>query len=215
MINQLLRLLHCYSEKNIILRDKMDKDKWEKDKQEKVCFFDLDGILNYYPQTWIDFVNQNREEPIFDDLFVMKNTIPFQEYKDLKESYRTSGHKETLSVRENASYVITELKERGYKVVIISSRPAHKYPQLIGQTVHWLDRHVPNYDEVLFEEKKFIPVLSKYLFLRFGVEDNRYYANLVARWGYKMYLLNTKYNHGEVHKNVIRFTDIKEILNEQ
>lgn len=194
----------------------MHKDKWENDKKQKVCFFDLDGILNYYPQTWMDFVNNiDRERcpfPKFDDLFVMKHTIPYQLYKDLKKEYRTCGVKETFELRSGAIGIFEKLKESGFKVVIISSRPVHQYPQLVAQTVHWLDKKIPIYDEIVFEDKKFIPVLSKYPFLKFGVEDNRYYANLIAIWGYKMYLLNNKYNQGELHANVIRIDSLKEIV---
>jgi len=169
----------------------MDKLKWEKDRQTKICFFDLDGILNYYPQTWIDFVNE-KYGTSWDDLFLMKKNMGYQAYKDAKEEYRTCGYKETLKPRQGIDILFDNLKHNGYYIVIITSRPVHKYPQLNQQTIHWLDRNAPQYDEVIFEDKKFIPIMSKYPFLKFGVEDNRYYANLVGMWGYKVFLLDTK-----------------------
>jgi len=125
--------------------------------------------------------------------------------------YRTCGVKETLTKRDGIDDVIKYLRDNDYWITIITSRPVHRHPQLTAQTIHWLDKNI-DYDEVVFEDSKFISVLSKYPFLRFGVEDNRYYANLIARWGYKMFLLDNKYNQGELNKNVIRISDIMEIV---
>ena len=49
---------------------------WEIKKEEKICCFDVDGVLNYYPQCWIDYVNLTQGTD-FDDLNVMKNTLPY------------------------------------------------------------------------------------------------------------------------------------------
>ena len=191
----------------------MERKKWEKEQKRRICFFDLDGVLNYYPKTWLDFVNEKTGHS-FKSLFTMKAKLAYDAYTSLKKEYRTCGIKEHFPPRLEAKTTLERVHKLGYYIVIISSRPIQEYPSLISQTVHWLDKHFV-YDELLFEEQKHIPVITKYPFLHFGVEDNHYYANLVAKWGYKIFLVSNRYNKGEwLHENVIRIKKLSEVLNE-
>jgi uncharacterized HAD superfamily protein len=44
------------------------------------------------------------------------------------------------------------------------------------------------------------------------IEDHRYYANLVASWGYKVYLMNNQYNRGSILPGVKRIYSLEEVL---
>ena len=51
---------------------------WEIKEKEKICCFDIDGVLlSQYPQCWINFVNRELNTT-FDDLNVMKNTVSYE-----------------------------------------------------------------------------------------------------------------------------------------
>ncbi len=187
---------------------------WEIKKEEKICIFDIDGVLNNYPQFWIDYVNLVTGSE-FDDLNTMKNTLPYEKYRELKEQYRISGVKENLRANDQAAEVTARLKEQGYTIVIMSSRPADKYPTLYNQTVNWLKNNNIIYDYIIFGEKnKHAKILSELPQTKFIVEDNSYNANQISHWGYTVFLLNNKYNRDVlIDKNVYRIDNLLDIFN--
>lgn len=190
---------------------------WEKGEEKKVCYFDIDGVLNDYPNTWLKFLRENVERTTLDirelnDLNQVKYKMPYQIYKNLKYEYRESGYKKTLEADPSASGVTHKLKKMGYHIVIITSRPLDKHPSLFKQTVYWLDRNNIAYDDLIFSENKHIEVLTRYPHLKFGVDDHRYYCNLVASWQYRMFILNNDYNQGALEDKVTRIDSLVDIF---
>jgi len=187
------------------------KDVWEVRENEKTCAIDIDGVLSRYPDGWLTFASAKLGKT-FDDIFVMKNTVPYQQYRDLKHLYRISGVKEHLATLPNASSLTLELKRLGYTIILLSKRPVDEYPVLFNQTVNWLSKNNIFYDGIIFDENKHTKIINDIPHLKFMIEDHRYIANLVAKFGYRVFLVNTKYNEGEVLKNVIRINDLMEIF---
>ena len=196
----------------------MQSNKWEVETGKKICYLDIDGVLNNYPECWLEFIRMkllpkdSRTEYILGDLNRAKHNIPYQEYKDLKWEYRESGYKETIPPNPDASRLTSDLRKLGYHIVIITSRPVKEHPSLFKQTINWLQKNKIEFDDLIFDEDKHIAVLKRYPHLIFGCEDHRYYANLVASWGYDMYLINNRYNSGEILPNVHRIDRLIEIL---
>lgn len=198
----------------------MQSNKWELEQDKKICYLDIDGVLNDYPECWLNFLKQHWSEVTLSlplqivNLHQAKQEIPFQIYKDLKWAYRESGYKENIEPNPMASTMTWHLRQQGYHIVIITSRPVKTHPSLFKQTINWLQKNDIKFDDLIFDEDKHISVLKRYPHLNFGVEDHRYYANLVGSWGYKMYLLDSKYNQGNLHKNVTRIKTLVEILDD-
>lgn len=187
------------------------QNKWDISTSEKVCAFDLDGILNYYPKTWVDYINATLCTS-FKDLNEAKGAIPYSTYKTMKWQYRESGIKAKLEIRAGAKAVMDELQRRGYKILILTSRPFKKHKTLFKQTTSWLDQHQIPYDGIIFGDEKYVEVLTQVPHLRFLVDDHHYYAQSVAQWGYDTFLLNTPYNQAPVLEKVHRIDKLEEIL---
>lgn len=179
--------------------------------QEKVCVFDIDGVLNDYPKTWIDFVNVSLCEN-FKNLNEVKDSLSYSKYKRLKEEYRVSGVKENLCVKKGAKEVINKLRSEGFKIIIISARPVIKYSSLYKQTTNWLAKNGIEYDNLIFSERKQFEVIKYYPNMSFMVEDNRMISNIMSSLGYKVYLLDNEYNQGEVKENVKRIKSLMEVV---
>lgn len=186
-------------------------NKWEEALNDKVCAFDIDGVLNYYPDPWVSFINDWLDTN-FKDLNEAKNTIPYQKYRDIKYEYRESGYKSSLKIRAGASKITHRLKREGYTILNITTRPFHRHRGLFKLTTDWLNKGNVLFDGVVFGENKHIEVLSRAPNLKFMVEDHRYYANLVSQWGYRVYLLDNQYNQGSLLPNVKRIYRLEEIL---
>lgn len=186
-------------------------ERWELDQKALVCGFDIDGVLNNYPQSWLDFVYEQTGK-VFLDLNELKSTLSYKEYKDLKYKYRESGYKGLLPASEHAAYTTQYLQNIGYHIVILTSRPFDKHPNLFRQTVDWLEYHEIAYDNLIANENKYVEVLSRYSNLKFFVDDHRYYANMIAKWGYKVFLLDNPYNQGQIEDSVERIQNLKEVI---
>lgn len=191
----------------------MNLNIWDIKKAEKVCALDIDGVLNDYPRCWIDFIN-SRTVNEFTDLNDVKKTLTYDAYREFKEDYRLSGIKERLIPNEYASYLTHELKKLGYVIIIVTARPANKYPTLYSQTLNWLKANNIAYDSIYFGERdKHAKILFEIPNLKFMIEDNSYIANTVAKWGYKVFLLTNQYNYNlEIADNVVRIENLKDVL---
>jgi len=174
----------------------------------KCCAFDIDGVLNNYPDCWIDFVNLKIGSS-FSDLNEMKAFLTYAKYKKLKDEYRTSGYKIKLPVLEGAAELLCALRDVDYKIILITARPMHKYPDLWIQTKLWLEFNNLPYDVLFHSENKHIEIVTKFPEVEFVVEDNRANANCISRFGYKVFLIDSKYNQGETGDLVFRIKNLK------
>lgn len=177
----------------------------------KVCIFDIDGVLNYYPACWVDFANRMLGEN-FKDLNEMKNTLSYSKYKMAKDKYRTSRIKKLLEVRRGAREVLKELKDKGYYIIMVTARPLDKYPDLMMQTTEWLKMNGLLYDNLFFSEKKHLAILKYFPHIDFVVEDNRKNASDMSACCERVFLVSNEYNDGEVPENVTRIEHLKELL---
>jgi len=177
----------------------------------KTCIFDVDGVLNYYPESYVDFINDELKTS-YADLHEAKENIPYKIYKQLKLKYRVCGVKQQLPVRLDAVEILADLRKQGFYIIILSSRPVHEINSLIMQTSRWLHSNNLFYDYLLFNKEKHLEVIKNFDNVTFIVEDNRAYANSIAKYGgYKVYLLNNQYNQGEVCPKVTRINRLREI----
>jgi len=177
-----------------------------------VCALDLDGTLVDYPRCWIDYVNKIKKTN-FDDLFDMRNKLDKMEYLELKDRYRKSGIKQHLPMIRGAKRFVDKLSKLGYSIIIITKRPYKRYYRIFADTKISLDSNKIKYDAILFDDNKHKTIVSEFPGLSFIVEDNRRIANEISRWGYKVFLLNTKYNQGSIDKNVVRVYNYNEVIN--
>jgi uncharacterized HAD superfamily protein len=183
---------------------------WEVKENQKICAFDLDDTLADSTPFWIRFVNSNINTQ-FANLNEMKNTLPYNKYRELKLKYRTSDIKINIPVIDDAARITSHLKAYGYEIIIITARPFEEHKCLFKLTTDWLNKNHICYDGIIWGENKDIKVMTEVENLKFIVEDHRYIANKCAKFGMRVYLLNNKYNQGETHSNVIRIYSLLEI----
>lgn len=193
------------------------KQRWEKSIGAKIASCDIDGVLNFYPRPWVEFLNEHlatdyEMKMSFKDLNSAKAVIPYQLYRDLKFKYRDCGIKEHLKIRPGAGEMIHQLKAWGFKIVMLTARPFDDHPTLQSQTIRWLQTNQIPFDRLIWGKDKYVKVMTEMPHLTFHVEDHRYYANLIAKWGYRVYLVDNEYNQGVIHENIIRIRDLMEVL---
>jgi len=184
---------------------------WKLKENEKVCALDLDDVLANSIPFWIKYVNKNLKTN-FRDLNRVKNTVPYNVYRNLKIGYRVSGVKLQIPPMKHASKLTLELKKRGYEIVIMTARPMRRHKCLFRDTIIWLLKNKICFDAIIWGEDKYVRAMTDVENLKFLIEDNRYIANKISDFGFKCYLLNNKYNQGKINKNVKRINDLLEVL---
>jgi len=191
------------------------RDSWIELTNEKVVSIDIDDTICDSTPFWIEFVNDKLGTD-FDNLGTLKATLPYNEYKKIKKEFRTSGIKLDIPMIEGASDLTRKLKELGYKIIIITARPANEYPELTKITNQWLRDNDIKYDGIIFDKHKSIKVLEQVPNLEFSVNDHYTEALLLAKWGYTTFLVDNKYNRRD-HDNpytgkIIRVKELTEII---
>ncbi len=178
---------------------------------EKICALDLDDTLSHSTEFWIDYVN-NETNNKFKTLKDIKETLSYTLYSRLKFQYRICGIKIDIKPINDALITTELLKKNGYKIIIITSRPYFEIPELGKITYNWLEKNKIIYDAVIFNKKKYIEIIQKYPNIKFYVDDNRNACNLVAKYGYLVFLLNNNFNQGDIEKNVVRIEKLSDIF---
>ena len=135
----------------------------------KKAIFDIDGVLNYYPQTYIDFCN-NVYGYNFKTLLEIKETLSYIKYNELKDAYRLSTYKHNAELRDGAKEVIDYLVKNDYLIYIVTARKLFEKNQL-EQTILWLRRNKIHYDYIYCTIKKDFTIFEKFDNIDILVED--------------------------------------------
>lgn len=176
---------------------------------KKIIALDLDGVLCKYPQPWIDFVNFQLIST-FKSIDEIKNNVTPAAYAKLKSNYRQSGYKKFIPAVSYASEFTQILRNLGYFIIILTSRPYKTYTRIYPDTLEWLSNNKITYDALYFDENKNIKISEELQNLHYMVEDNLEYANSVAKLGYKVYYLGE--SAANMHANVIKVDRLLDIL---
>jgi len=136
----------------------------------KKAIIDIDGVLNNYPQTQINFFN-NVLNTNYTTLDEIKTNISYKDYKRLKEAYRQSSFKHNAKPSYGASRVLNYLKNNDYLIYIITARELFKYNQL-EKTILWLKNNKLNYDYIYCTQKKDFTIFEKFGHVDLVIEDN-------------------------------------------
>jgi hypothetical protein len=154
---------------------------------KKVISFDIDGVLNSYPECWLKYVNKNTKRN-FSSKTEAKKKLGIAKYNFLKHKYRLSDYKYSLPVEKNIIILIKKLKKR-YKLIILTTRPFKKYPKMKLKTKKWLIKKKILFDE-LHSKNEFI--LKKYPKILFHVDDELNDCKIFLKRKIKCFLLTKK-----------------------
>lgn len=178
---------------------------------KKICYLDIDGILNDYPQSWLDYIGLEAGVK-FDSVSEAKAGLCYRDYMALKNGYRCSDFKYNLKIKKDAKALLDFLCDKGYSVVLVTTRPS-RYPQLVARTLKWLLQNGLSFDDVVFcRNKNKMDLLEFYPDFVFGVEDDEKTVLAMRHLGFKMFLV--KNNGFNRFKDVMGFVNNAEDKNE-
>lgn len=140
---------------------------------------DIDGVLNYYPQTFIDYCNHVTGNS-FRTLLEVKNSLSYNDYKRLKHEYRCSSFKHDAKVASGAHELFEYLKNNDYLIYIVTSRQLFA-DDCLENTIKWLKKNDLHYDYIYCSVKKDFTIFEKFGHVDIVVEDNVDNINNIRR----------------------------------
>ncbi len=178
---------------------------------EKVVGVDVDGVLNDYPDCFLQWVEF--EEGIYaSNLKILKEKVGYRRYLDLKCEYRESGEKVNQIVEDGAKEFLSELRSLGFAVVALSKRPYWRYHRIYADTLEWFEKNELEVDAILFHPEKHRKIVEDFPNLVAMVEDDPNVAREVVTIGIPVALIDKELNRGVEVFGARRFLDFRGIL---
>lgn len=72
--------------------------------------------------------------------------IEADEWQDLKHEFRSTGGKRQLPMHSDAPAFLQAMRGRGVQIVLLTSRPIDRYPNIYTDTLLWLQHHSLPFD---------------------------------------------------------------------
>lgn len=126
----------------------------------KLYIIDIDGCLNYYPKTKIDYANYYfKLEPSylhpfrrFRTLDQIKSKLTKEAYEKMTDKYRESNYKHEARVNTSLAKLIRKWYKQGNRISIITAREGSKFME--AKTKEWLSRNRIPYHDLVFTKSK-------------------------------------------------------------
>lgn len=136
----------------------------------KKAVIDIDGVLNYYPETILQFIS-DKLGVSFESLNSAKSNLSYYEYNLIKAQYRNSDYKHNATVRKGAKKLLNYLTQHDYLIYIITSRELYKN-DMLEKTICWLKKNELRYDFIYESRKKDFTIFEKFNDIDIVIEDN-------------------------------------------
>lgn len=176
----------------------------------KKVMLDIDGVLNNYPQTFIDYVNDyyNLE---FKSLEEIKENLDYKDFREIKDNYKFSNYKHDAPLKEGVIELINYFKSKNYLIYIITSRDLFEKNQL-DLTLNWLKKNKINYDFIYQAEDKSLAIYENFHHFDVVVEDNLQNLINIKRIDKKSkcFYVNNIFN---VNNDIIYVKNLYQIIN--
>jgi hypothetical protein len=208
-------IVNTYKEKTEVVKQKYSQNKKiEELRNKKIIIFDIDGVINDYPQCFVDWVNSTKSTK-YESLENMKSVLDQKSYEGIKIEYRLSGAKRFQPINEDTVKTMKMLHEKGEAIVLFTNRPVSTYKVLYSDTLFWLNSNNIPFEAIYWSDCQAKEDIYKLNFdIKFIVEDNLSNAKQFNHQGHLVFLLD-KDNNKDSYKSslLVRINKAGDIMN--
>ena len=192
--------LQDYWRKSMVVRQRYAEE-YVKNLDGKIVLVDIDGVLADYVTGFIDWISQFYNKGIaegFVDRRKWMNAVSMgldeQVWQELKHQFRTRGGKRKLPLLPMSKEFLDMCRSLGYKIVLLTSRPIDRYPNIYTDTLEWLKLNNLPFDFIWWSLDKAETVLSKNIRpnIVFAVDDDLRYVTKYSELGIKTFWITDK-----------------------
>jgi 5'(3')-deoxyribonucleotidase len=181
-----------YWRKSAVVRQRYNEE-WLNDGTKPVAVVDIDNVLCDYITGMCQYVASRT-----DDVVILKRVahlnlsrswvssaalgLPEVIWQELKHDFRVAGLKRTLPVMPGAKEFLDRIKAAGMDIVLLTSRPIDRYPNVYTDTLAWLQTNDLPYDFIWWSTDKHERLLeSGHQRIAFAVDDDLKFVAQLAR----------------------------------
>lgn len=147
-------------------------------RDEKCVLIDIDGVLSDYPRCFYEAVSRsshfvNSYHYCGDAATAAEwlRELPVDKYEEVKRWYRQSGAKADLPVLAGACEMLTRIRERGVKIVLLTNRPYAEHFRIYPDTLEWLAKNNLPYDAIIWAKDKGFEAVKNFSNVLWAVDD--------------------------------------------
>lgn len=156
-------LVDAYWTKSMVVRQRYTEE-WIRTTHEQSVLIDIDNVLADYMagflvwghmMGYIQTKNFNRLR-LTRPAYLNAQSMDIEEglYATMKHEFRVSQQHRLLPLMPGARDFLSEIRYLGYQIILLTSRPIHRYPNLYGDTLHWLKLNNMSYDFIWWAQDK-------------------------------------------------------------
>lgn len=209
-----------FHEKSYIVNFRYEQEKAMKQiisEDRQLAFFDIDGVLNKYPQEFLRFVEFEMGTKFTHIKQLMSENHSL--YKAMKHKYRVTGLEAgAADAVDETRQLLKKLWLQGISIILLTARPYRAYNNMFFETVRWLGENQMTFDLLFFNREKIKFALNFFHTknLRLFVDDDIENVNRVCGHVKNTFLLKNLTLHNEedykhVNANVKIIDNIVEI----
>ena len=182
--------IDAFWKKSMVVRQRRSEE-FLKNVNGKTAVVDIDGVICDYNQGFVKWLKEYDSNLYFsvidkswDGLTKTYNSISRHDFgfspkkwQDLKHQFRISGYKEFMPVYADAKEFLMKIQQNNITIVLMTSRPIDRYPNLYADTVAWLEKEKLPYDIIWWSYDKADHVVENISNPLFVVDDDLSLAN--------------------------------------
>jgi hypothetical protein len=148
--------------------------------------------------------------------------LPQVEWQKVKHDFRVRGGKRFLPVFPDARPFLEWCRAQGWIILLITSRPIDRYPNIFTDKLTWLDTNGLPFDHLWWTNEKTQRLEEAHIVLRsqikFAVDDNLTFVHQFAQKGVRTYWLTRDRIvnlPGVNQSNIIRVSSLTELMEQE
>ena len=150
----------------------------------------------------------------------MKRGLPTGEtslrtMEDFKDQFYRAGGFQKLDIIPGAKPALIRIHEAGYKIILVTARPAGQYKRIYSDTLIWLDENRVPHDKLVFNKDKVEAIHDDIVpaWPSFFIEDHPKNALSLAHAGAHVLLFDQPHNETlPTTENITRVNSWAEVL---
>ena len=200
----------CYLEKDVALN--IDAKLKEPTSEDKIAIVDIDDVICSFRDhfnSWVETFYNIKVDKNSDSYYTTKELLNISVSPDAAfELFIKQNELLNISVIDNAKQMLNKLKNNGYYIYLLTSRPKNNL-KCKYQTYKWLEDNEIIFDNIDFAAEKYL-WLSKQDFyinkqVHFAIDDSSKHAMEYATHGLKCYVPLANYNKKTKHRLIQHF----------
>jgi hypothetical protein len=220
-------LFEAYWLKTAVVRQRYQEE-WQGNLNRPCAVVDIDNVLCDYPAGMCDWIGNQPNFPFGrisnETLKSIRHAgwinaasllISEEDWQKLKHAFRISGAKQHLPVFLDAKPFLHALRRRNLQIVLLTSRPIDRYPNMYTDTLAWLSNNKLPFDYIWWAVDKAERVIEAEVrqHIQLIVDDDPKYIGQYARVDLHSYWLRRQgHRYGEASPLIHQVTGLQEVI---